>query len=136
MGFELLDESGLLAEVLPEIKRFQGVQQPPEYHPEGDVWIHTLMMLEGLQNPTATLALGVLLHDVGKPPTFTVRERIRFDGHVEVGVRMAEEICIRLRLSTHETRAHCGVGAAPYALQGFSPNEALNPTPLHPHGRV
>jgi tRNA nucleotidyltransferase/poly(A) polymerase len=103
-GFELLDESGLLAEVLPEIKRFQGVQQPPEYHPEGDVWIHTLMMLEGLHNPTATLALGVLLHDVGKPPTFTVRERIRFDGHVEIGVRMAEEICIRLRLSTHETQ--------------------------------
>ena len=102
-GFELLDESGLLAEILPEIKRFQGVQQPPEYHPEGDVWIHTLMMLEGLRNPTATLALGVLLHDVGKPPTFTVRERIRFDGHVEVGVRMAEEICIRLRLSTRET---------------------------------
>ena len=67
------------------------------------MWIHTLMMLEGLRNPTATLALGVLLHDVGKPPTFTVRERIRFDGHVEVGVRMAEEICIRLRLSTRET---------------------------------
>jgi poly(A) polymerase len=102
-GFELLDESGLLGEVLPEIKRFQGVQQPPEYHPEGDVWIHTLMMLEGLRDPTATLALGVLLHDVGKPPTFTVRERIRFDGHVEVGVRMAEEICIRLRLPTRET---------------------------------
>ena len=70
-GFELLDQSGLLAEVLPEIKRLQGVQQPPEFHPEGDVWIHTLMMLEGLRQPTATLALGVLLHDVGKPPTFS-----------------------------------------------------------------
>jgi poly(A) polymerase len=61
------------------------------------------MMLEGLRNPTATLALGVLLHDVGKPPTFTVRERIRFDNHVEVGAKMAEEICGRLRMSVRET---------------------------------
>lgn len=103
VGFELLDEAGLLAEVLPEIKRLQGVQQPPEFHPEGDVWIHTLMMLEGLRQPTATLALGVLLHDVGKPPTFSIRERIRFDNHVEVGAKMAEEICGRLRISTRET---------------------------------
>jgi len=102
-GFELLDQSGLLVEVLPEIQRMQGVEQPPEFHPEGDVWIHTLMMLEGLRQPTSTLALGVLLHDVGKPPTFSVRERIRFDNHVEVGAKMAEEICRRLRLSARET---------------------------------
>ena len=102
-GFELLDEAGLLAEVLPEIKRLQGVQQPPEFHPEGDVWTHTMMMLEGLRQPTPTLALGVLLHDVGKPPTFAVRERIRFDNHVEVGAKMAEEICFRLRVSARET---------------------------------
>ncbi len=102
-GFELLDETGLLKEVLPEVKAMQGVEQPPEFHPEGDVWTHTLMMLEGLKRPTPTLALGVLLHDVGKPPTFTVRERIRFDQHVEVGAKMAEEICRRLRLSSRET---------------------------------
>lgn len=102
-GFELLNETGLLGEVLPEIKAMQGVKQPPEFHPEGDVWIHTLMMLEGLNDPTPALALGVLLHDVGKPPTFSVRERIRFDGHVEVGAKMAEEICARLRLPTRET---------------------------------
>lgn len=102
-GFELLNETGLLAEVLPEVKRMQGVEQPPEFHPEGDVWIHTLMMLEGLRHPTPTLALGVLLHDVGKPATFTIRERIRFDNHMEVGARMAEDICHRLRLSTKET---------------------------------
>jgi poly(A) polymerase len=102
-GFELLDESGLLVEVLPEIKRLQGVEQPPEFHPEGDVWVHTLMMLDGLRHPTPTLALGVLLHDVGKPATFTVRERIRFDNHVEVGAKMAEEMCLRLRLSSHDT---------------------------------
>ena len=103
LGFELLDATGLLREVLPQVKAMQGVEQPPEFHPEGDVWIHTLMMLEGLQRPTATLALGVLLHDVGKPPTFSVRERIRFDNHVEVGAKMAEEICRRLRLSSRDT---------------------------------
>jgi poly(A) polymerase len=102
-GFELLDATSLLREVLPEIKALQGIQQPPEFHPEGDVWVHTLMMLEGLRNPTPTLALGVLLHDVGKSPTFTVRERIRFDNHVEVGAQMAQEICQRLRFSTRET---------------------------------
>ncbi len=102
-GFVLLDEANLLQEILPEIKKLQGVEQPPEFHPEGDVWIHTLMMLEGLRNPTPTLALGVLLHDVGKPPTFSVRERIRFDHHVEVGAKMAEEICARLRVSSKET---------------------------------
>ncbi len=102
-GFELLEQSSLLAEVLPEIKRMQGVEQPPEFHPEGDVWIHTLMMLEGLRQPSPTLALGVLLHDVGKPPTFSIRERIRFDNHVEVGASMAQEICRRLRMPTRET---------------------------------
>ena len=100
-GFELLDETGLLQEVLPEIAAMKGVEQPPQYHPEGDVWTHTLLMLESLQQDcTPTLAIGVLLHDVGKPPTFRVAEdRIRFDQHVSVGVRMAEVICRRLRLS-------------------------------------
>jgi poly(A) polymerase len=102
-GFELLDATGLLEEVLPEVKRLQGVAQPVEFHPEGDVWVHTMMMLEGLRSPTPTLALGVLLHDVGKPPTFSLRERIRFDNHVEVGAKMAEEISVRLRLSSCQT---------------------------------
>jgi poly(A) polymerase len=101
-GFELLDTSGLLTEILPEIKHMQGVEQPPDFHPEGDVWTHTMLMLEGMNPPTPTLALGVLLHDVGKPPTFAILDRIRFNGHVEVGVKMAEEICARLRLSTRE----------------------------------
>jgi poly(A) polymerase len=101
-GFELLDEAGLLQEVLPEVKALQGVPQPPEFHPEGDVWVHTLLMLAGLRAPTPTLALAVLLHDVGKPPTLSVRERIRFDNHVEVGAEMAQAICARLRLSTRE----------------------------------
>ncbi|HWF03229.1 MAG TPA: CCA tRNA nucleotidyltransferase [Candidatus Angelobacter sp.] len=104
-AFELLNETGLLEQVLPEIKKMQGVQQPPQYHPEGDVWIHTLMLLEGLPAGAAkTLALGALLHDVGKPPTFRqAPDRIRFDGHAEIGTKMAAEICHRFRLSNEET---------------------------------
>jgi poly(A) polymerase len=107
-GFELLDETRLLAVVLPDIARMKGVEQPPQFHPEGDVWIHTRMMLEKLQpNCSPTLAWGVLLHDVGKPPTFAPAKgpgtRIRFDGHVEVGARMAEHICRSLRFSNEDT---------------------------------
>ncbi|MGH9687365.1 MAG: CCA tRNA nucleotidyltransferase [Candidatus Acidiferrales bacterium] len=103
-GFELLDETGILVELLPEIARMKGVEQPPQYHPEGDVWVHTLLMLEKLPaGCSPTLAWGVLLHDVGKPPTFTAPassdDRIRFNEHAEVGTRMAEEICRRLRFS-------------------------------------
>ncbi|MGD0774691.1 MAG: CCA tRNA nucleotidyltransferase [Candidatus Solibacter sp.] len=98
-GFELLDSSGMLLDLLPEVAAMKGVAQPPEYHPEGDVWRHTLLLLEHLHNPTPTLALGALLHDVGKPPTFRVAGRIRFDGHVEEGVRLARAILTRLRFS-------------------------------------
>jgi poly(A) polymerase len=161
-GLELLDETRLLAEILPEVKRMQGVEQPPEYHPEGDVWVHTLMLLEqldasvegpglkpnvvgphnrGLKLPSppgvgtahsgvsvgnsgssargsgagargsgvsATLAWGMLLHDVGKPATFTPPDparpgdRIRFNGHVDVGVAVARTILTRLRFSNEE----------------------------------
>ena len=107
-GFELLDETGLLTIVLPEAAKMKGVEQPPQFHPEGDVWIHTRLMLEKLAvGSSPTLAWGVLLHDVGKPPTFTpaasTGDRIRFDEHVEVGTRMAEEICRRLRFSNDDT---------------------------------
>lgn len=101
-GFELLDCSSLLAHVLPEVKAFQGVQQPPEFHPEGDVWAHILLMLTQLRNPSPTLATGVLLHDVGKPPTFRVAERIRFDGHAEVGAELAKNILARLKFSNED----------------------------------
>lgn len=105
-AFELLDETGLLAEVLPEVTRMKGVAQPPQFHPEGDVWIHTLLLLEQLPaNCPLTLAWGALLHDVGKPPTFRVApDRIRFDNHVEVGIAIGAEICHRLRFSNDETR--------------------------------
>jgi poly(A) polymerase len=105
LAFELLDGSRLLAEVLPEVANMKGVRQPPQFHPEGDVWVHTLLLLEKLpQGVSPTLALGALLHDVGKPPTFRVAlDRIRFDNHAEIGARMAEQICQRLRLSNHDT---------------------------------
>jgi poly(A) polymerase len=105
-AFELLDQTGLLAEVLPEVARMKGVEQPAQFHPEGDVWVHTLGLLDQLEaGCPLTLAWGALLHDVGKPPTFRrAPDRIRFDGHVEVGVAMGAEICRRFRFSNDETR--------------------------------
>jgi poly(A) polymerase len=109
-AFELLDATGLLAQVLPEAVRMHGVAQPPQFHPEGDVWVHTMLLLEKLKpGAPATLAWGALLHDIGKPATFRPPDpkkpgdRIRFDGHVEVGVRMAEAILGRLRFSNEDT---------------------------------
>jgi poly(A) polymerase len=109
-GFELLDQLGLLPHILPEITKLHGVEQPPEYHPEGDVWIHTMLLLEKLPaGASPTLAWGALLHDVGKPATFRApdpaipNDRIRFNGHVEVGVRIAEVVLARLRFSNEES---------------------------------
>lgn len=104
-AFELLDRSALLHEVLPEIEAMRGVEQPPEFHPEGDVFVHTLLLLEKLPHPCPlALAWGALLHDVGKPPTFRrAPDRIRFYDHVHVGVKMAEAICQRLRFSNDDT---------------------------------
>jgi len=104
-AFELLDTTTLLEQVLPEVAWMDGVEQPPQYHPEGDVWEHTMLLLEKLPaDCSPTLAWGALLHDVGKPATFRrAPDRIRFDGHVEVGVRIAEKILQRLRFSSEET---------------------------------
>jgi poly(A) polymerase len=104
-AFLLLDETGLLHEVLPEIEAMKGVEQQPQFHPEGDVFVHTLLLLDKLPHPCpVTLAWGALLHDVGKPATFRIApDRIRFDGHVDVGVKIAEDICRRLRFSNDDT---------------------------------
>lgn len=102
-GIDLLHDTGLLAQVLPEVEAMRGVAQPPEFHPEGDVFVHTRRALELLRKPSPALAFGTLLHDVGKPPTFEVKDRIRFDGHVQVGARIAEDVCRRLRMSNEET---------------------------------
>src|ERR1700734_811442 len=104
-AFYLLDESRLLKEVLPEISAMKGIEQPAQFHPEGDVFEHTLLLLDNLPHPCPpTLARGALLHDVGKPATFRLApDRIRFDNHVDVGVKIAEEICERLRFSKDNT---------------------------------
>jgi poly(A) polymerase len=102
-GLDLLRESGLLRKVLPEVEAMGGVEQPPEFHPEGDVYIHTRLALRLLRRPSPVLALGTLLHDVGKPSTFSIQDRIRFDGHVEAGMSIAREICRRLRMSSDES---------------------------------
>ena len=104
-AFTLLDETDLLVQVLSEVARMKGVEQPPQFHPEGDVWTHTLLLLGQLEpGCPLTLAWGALLHDVGKPATFRRAERIRFDGHVEVGMAIAADICRRFRFSNDETR--------------------------------
>jgi putative nucleotidyltransferase with HDIG domain len=104
-AFLLLDEAGLLSKILPEISTMKGVEQPPEFHPEGDVFAHTLILLDYLPQPCPpALAWGALLHDVGKPATFRrAPDRIRFDNHVEVGVKIAEAVCKRLRFSRDDT---------------------------------
>jgi len=108
-GFELLYEKRLLTQILPEAVRLRGVPQPPEFHPEGDVWTHTMLLLEKLPaGSSPTLAWAALLHDIGKPATYQPPDptkpgdRIRFNGHVETGVRIAETILDRLRFSGEE----------------------------------
>lgn len=102
LGLDLLSKSGLLAEILPEAEAMKGVEQPPEFHPEGDVYIHTKMLLDQLSRPDVVLAFGSLLHDIGKPLTKTVTDRIRFNNHQTVGARMTERILRRLRFSNDE----------------------------------
>jgi poly(A) polymerase len=99
-GLELLEETGLLEVLLPEVARMRGVEQPPEFHPEGDVWTHTVLLFHHLESPGPALAWGALLHDVGKPPTFRRdADRIRFPSHARVGAEIADGIARRLRMS-------------------------------------
>ena len=102
-ALRLLDETGLLSAILPEISALKGVAQPPEFHPEGDVFTHTRIMLQYMKNPSPELAMAALLHDVGKPKTFMITDRIRFHQHEIVGAAMAQEICERLKFSAKST---------------------------------
>jgi len=110
-GFQLLTESGLMRHIVPEVYDLIGCEQPPQWHPEGDVYTHTRIMLEMLvDNPTPELALSVLLHDIGKPATYTydqADDRIRFNGHDRVGAEMAEVILRRLKYSNQTTDDVC-----------------------------
>ena len=108
-GFDLLDASGLMREILPEVAALKGCEQPPQFHPEGDVFVHTRRMLELLPASVSTpLVFSVLLHDIGKPPTYSfdpAEGRIRFNGHDKVGAVMTERIMKRLRFPTREIEA-------------------------------
>jgi poly(A) polymerase len=124
-GFQILHRTGLLHALLPEVAAMEGVAQPPEFHPEGDVWTHTLLMLERMAHgtrppqairpdaphprPSPELALAVLLHDIGKPRTFRVADRIRFDRHCEVGVEMVQSIAARYRWPGAQTERVCAL---------------------------
>jgi len=106
-GLDLMHDSGLLAVWIPELLEMRGCAQSPEHHPEGDVWVHTRLLLTHLKNPSPVLAFSALLHDVGKPRTSKTESngRIRFFGHEGVGARMAEEILRRLRFSNDDIGA-------------------------------
>jgi poly(A) polymerase len=99
-GLKLLHEVGLLREIMPEVEAMVGIEQPPTWHPEGDVFTHTALTLSFLENPSFDLAMGALLHDVGKPITIERGERIRYPYHESVGAEIADKICHRLKLST------------------------------------
>ncbi len=106
-GLKLLSKIGLLKYILPEVEQMHGVEQPPEFHPEGDVFIHTCMVLDllyehGKGGVASELAMSGLLHDVGKPPTFTISDRIRFNGHDRIGASMSKKICRKLKFSNKQ----------------------------------
>ncbi|MEW6756002.1 MAG: CCA tRNA nucleotidyltransferase [Candidatus Latescibacterota bacterium] len=106
-GLRLLLETGLLQEVLPEVAAMAGVPQPPVYHPEGDVFTHVCLCLDRLRQPGPVLAWATLLHDVGKPSTYTESDRIRFHEHDAVGAAMAERLARGLRLPADQVRRLC-----------------------------
>ena len=114
-GLHLLRRTGLLAHLLPDIDALAGVEQPPAFHPEGDVFTHTALMLDAMERPTLTLAYAVLLHDVGKGPTAVATTepdgsiRMRFNHHASVGAEMAERILAGLKMPVRHTEAivHC-----------------------------
>lgn len=114
-GLKLLREAGLLRFILPEVEQLSGQEQPPAYHPEGDVFTHTVLMLNAMKNPSVALAYAVLLHDIGKPATakktveFDGSKRWRFHGHAKTGADIAEQILKRLRLPNRDSEVviHC-----------------------------
>jgi poly(A) polymerase len=106
-GWDLLDASGLMREVLPELEALKGCEQPPQFHPEGDVFVHTRAMLGLLpEQVSLSLVLSVLFHDIGKPGTFSLDNgRIRFSGHDKLGATMTESLMERLRFARRETES-------------------------------
>ena len=112
-ALDLLERSGLLAAILPEASAMVGIPQPETYHPEGDVFTHVRAMFAAADYPLPdALAMGILLHDIAKPPTFRIRDRIRFHGHVELGIVLSRRIMERLRFSREETERVCALVAS------------------------
>jgi len=107
LGIKLLEKTGLLKRILPEVIKMKGVKQPVQFHPEGDVYVHTIATMKHLRKPSFELALTTLLHDIGKPKTFMITDRIRFHEHERVGSEMAQRICKRLKLSNAQTETIC-----------------------------
>jgi poly(A) polymerase len=108
-ALQILADTSLLKQILPEIHSMIGVRQPEVHHPEGDVFEHTKLALDNLHPPeggqlSGVLAFATLLHDVGKPPTFEIADRIRFSGHEVVGGKIAERVCRRLKLSNEKRK--------------------------------
>ncbi len=101
-AFKILDHTHLLSEILPEISTLKGIEQDTEYHPEGDVFTHTLLTLKQLKNPSPVLAMAVLLHDIGKKQTITFTDRIRFPKHEAIGAQIAKQVMGRLKFSRSE----------------------------------
>lgn len=133
-GLRLLDATGLLEHLLPEVAALRGVPQPEEFHPEGDVLEHTVRVLEALREPTVPLAFAALLHDVGKPLTLEVRDRIRFPRHDEVGAQIADRVMRRLRFRNEDVqrvvalvRQHMRIKDFPSMREGRRRNLAAQP---------
>lgn len=104
-GVKILSDYGILKYIIPEIEELKGVDQPVEFHPEGDVFVHTCLVLDKLIDDVPvdpTLALGALLHDIGKPKTYTKTDRVRFNRHEYVGAAMSERICKNLKFSNKQ----------------------------------
>ncbi|MBU0650434.1 HD domain-containing protein [bacterium] len=108
LALQLLNDTELLKQILPEVYAMKGVEQPPEFHPEGDVFKHTKLTLDYLPaNPSSVLAMAALLHDIGKPPCFKITDRIRFHGHDAVGTKIADKILKRLKFSNEDRKKIC-----------------------------
>jgi poly(A) polymerase len=133
-GWDLLDASGLMKAILPEVDALKDCQQPPQFHPEGDVFKHTRLMLSLLpEHVSLPLVLSVLFHDIGKPATATVDEtgRIRFSGHDKLGAIMTEALMHRLRFSARRDRSDGRSGRATHGFQGRAQHAPLAPEAFH-----
>jgi putative nucleotidyltransferase with HDIG domain len=104
VAFDLLHQSGIMKHILPEVEQMAGVEQPEKFHPEGDVLEHTRLALKLLESPDDVTAFAVLFHDIGKPPTFTEADRIRFNNHDVVGAEMTDRVCRRLKFSNEKRK--------------------------------